>query len=66
MFPEIWVLRFWSLDVRFLAFNYSFAPGQSQELKFEIFRSGEQINPDLKIGINHQVPGTYEQLPGDY
>jgi len=55
-----------NLDLQFLASNYSFVLGRSQEPKVQIFRSWDQINPDRKIGINLRAPGTYEQVPGDY
>jgi hypothetical protein len=54
------------LYLRFLASDYSFIPGQSQKPKVQIFRSGNQINPDRNVGMILRVPGTYEQLPANY
>ena len=66
MFPEIWILGFGNFDLRFLASNYSFVPGRSPEPKVQIFRLWKSNLQDRKFDIKFRVPGTYEQLPGDF
>jgi len=63
---ESCILGFVNFYLRFLASDYSFIPGQSQKPKVQIFRSGNQINPDRNVGMILRVPGTYEQLPANY
>jgi len=56
MFPEIWILGFGNLGLRFLASNYSFVPGRSPELKVQIFRLCKSNLQDRKVDINFRVP----------
>ena len=55
--PITWISGFWLPIIHLY---------QADTKKQRFRSSGNQINPDWKIGMNLLVPSTYEQLPGDY